>query len=154
ATGDTALSFSPNVMLAKPPPEFTFSMPRALHLESIALAHDQASITGPAPVRIQTAPQQWAYAASIPILLDRTPHSKRLVHIRGRVWKGQIGIGILNRKSNTLQVEKVLNPMSEAGDYYILIPMPEAADDLIFRNTAFSGVPSEMTVEATEILAP
>jgi len=150
----TALSFSSNGMLEKPPPEFTFSMPGALRLESIALAYDKASITGQSPVRIQTAPQQWAYAASIPIVLDRTPHAKRLVHIRGRVRQGQIGIGILNRKTNTFQVEKVLNPTPTAVDYYIPTPMPEAADDLIFRNTSFHGAPSEIIVDATEILAP
>ena len=96
--------------LEKPPPEFAFSMPSALRLDAITLAYDKASIIGQAPVRIQTAPQQWTYAASIPILLDRTPQAKRLVHLRGRVLQGQIGIGILNRKTNTFQVEKFLNP--------------------------------------------
>jgi len=153
-TGDTALSFAPNVMVDTPPPEFTFAMPEALPLGAIALAYDKASITGTAPVRIQTAPQQWAYAAAIPILLDRTPQAKRLVHLRGRVWQGQIGIGILHRKTNTFQVEKFLNPTPTAVDYYIPIPTPEAADDLIIRNTSSSGMPSEMTVELAEILAP
>ena len=69
-----------------------------------------------------------------------------MVHIRGRVRQGQIGIGILNRKTNTFQVEKVLNPTPTAVDYYIPIPMPKAAADLIFRNTSFSDAPSEIIV--------
>src|SRR5262249_12790805 len=92
-------------------------------------------------------------AVAIPILLDRTPQTKRLVHIRGRVWQGQIGIGILHRKTNTFQAEKFLNPTPTAVDYYIPIPMPEAADDLIIRNTSSSGVPSEVMVELTESIA-
>jgi hypothetical protein len=151
-TGNTALSFAPDVLVDTPPPEFTFAMP--VPLEAIALASDQASITGQSPVHIHTAPQQWAYAAAIPLLLDRTPQAKRLVHICGRVWQGQIGIGILHRKTNTFQVERFLNPTPTVVDYYIPIPIPEAADDLIIRNTFSSGVPSEMTVELTEILAP
>ena len=154
ATSGTALSFDPNVMVDTPPPEFTFSMPGALPLEAITLASNQASITGQAPVHIQTAPQQWVYAAAIPILLDRTPQAKRLVHIRGRVGQGRIGMGILNRKANTFQVETFLYPTPTAVDYYVLIPAPEAADDLILRNASSRGVPSEMTVEATAILAP
>ena len=68
--------------------------------------------------------------------------------MRGGVWQGQIGIGILHRKTNTFQVEKFLNPTPTAVDYYIPIPTPEAADDLIIRDTSSSGVPSEMTVDA------
>src|SRR5580700_9520255 len=88
------------------PSDFTFVMPGALALDSITLAYERASIRGKSPVIVTTAPQQWTYAASIPIVLDRTPGSKRLIHVRGRVSVGQIGLGILSRKSNALQIEQ------------------------------------------------
>jgi hypothetical protein len=136
------------------PSDFTFVMPGALPLESIALAYERASIRGKSPVTVTTAPQQWTYAASIPIVLDRTPGLKRLIHIRGRVSKGQIGLGILSRKNNAFQVEKFVDPTPDVTDFYIPISAADQADDLIVRNVSPTGTVSEITIINSEILAP
>jgi hypothetical protein len=136
------------------PSDFTFVMLGALALDSITLAYERASIRGKSPVIVTTAPQQWTYAASIPIVLDRTPGSKRLIHVRGRVSVGQIGLGILSRKSNALQIEQFADPTPDVTDFYIVIPAADQADDLIVRNVSATGTVSEITIINTEILAP
>jgi hypothetical protein len=111
-------------------------------------------MSGKSPVDVTTAPQQWAYAASIPIVLDRKPGSKRLIHLSARVLKGEVGLGILNRKSNIFEVEKNVYPAPKLVDIYIPIPAPDQADDLIIRNTSAAGAPSEISLGEAEILAP
>jgi hypothetical protein len=129
-------------------------MPGALRLDSIALAYKKADIAGKSPVIVTTAPEQWAYAASIPIVLDRSPGAKRVIHFRGHVVTGQIGIGILDQKANSFQQEEFLSPTAADKDYYLPIPAPEKADKLIIRNTAPTGTVSVMSLTNTEVLAP
>lgn len=134
--------------------DLTVAIPGALLLDSIALADERASIRGKSPVTVTAVPQQWAYAASFPIVLDRAPGSKRIIHIRGFVLKGAIGLGILSRKTNAFQVEKFVYPNLEVTDFYIPIPAPDQADDLIVRNVAATGTISEIAIINAEILAP
>jgi hypothetical protein len=44
-------------------------------------------------------------------------------------------------------------PADHLLDYYIPIPSPGSANDLIFRNTSAAGVASEILVENTEVLS-
>jgi hypothetical protein len=71
-----------------------------MQLQSIALAYDKAKIVTTPVVRVTTAAQRWAYAASIPIDIDKTIEYRPIVHVRARVVKGQIGIGILDRQAD------------------------------------------------------
>ena len=140
-------------LFEKRPAALTFSMPGALRLDSLKLAYDKAAIRRTSPIQITTSAEQWSYAASIPIVLDRVRGSNRVIHIRGRVTNGQIGIGILNHQTNSFQREEYFEPSQNARDIYIPIPAPEQADDLIIRNTSETGVPSGFALEASEILA-
>jgi hypothetical protein len=135
------------------PAEFSETVPGALPLDQIVLAYKLASIEGHGPYLVKTVPQQWAYAASIPFRLGSEPKQKLLVHVRARVLEGAIGIGILNSKANKFQTEQMVYPADHLLDYYIPIPSPGSANDLIFRNTSAAGVASEILVENTEVLS-
>jgi hypothetical protein len=137
---------------AERPDGLNFPMPGALRLDSIALAYDKARIQGKSPVDVITAPQQWAYAASIPISLGEARGSRMAIHVRGRVLKGEIGLGVLDREAKAFQVEKIIHPAPDA-DYYIMIPSPERAAALIVRNASATGLASEMEIEQTGVLA-
>jgi hypothetical protein len=47
----------------------------------------------------------------------------------------------------------MIYPADHSLDYYIPIPDPNSADDLIFRNTSATGAPSQILVETTEVLS-
>jgi hypothetical protein len=134
-----------------PPKDLTFHIGSALRLDSIVLVYDKAKIQGTSPIVVTTAPEQWSYAASIPIVMDRTPGSKRMIHIRSQVVAGQIGLGILNRNSGSFESEEIIGAEPGPHDRYIPIPSPDKADDLVLRNTSGRGE-SKIAVEETEIL--
>lgn len=137
----------------KPPPDFTFSFHSGARLDKIALAYDKATIERGPPVVVSTAPEQWAYAASIPLQLDHTGKAMRFIHVRCRVLAGQIGIGVLNAQANDFQVEKFVDPSPGTRDIYLPVSEPSHADALIFRNTAFGATASKILLEDTEALA-
>jgi hypothetical protein len=68
------------------------------------------------------------------------------VFLRARVVSGQIGVGILDHKSNTFQPEKNVPPSPALIDIYVPVLDPAHADELIIRNTAEGGVRSEMQI--------
>jgi hypothetical protein len=135
------------------PAGFSSVVAGALPLDQIAVAYKLASIEGHGPYVVKTAPAQWAYAASIPFQLRPDPNQKLLVHVRARVLEGTIGIGILDSKANSFEVEQMVYPADHALNYYIPIPAPSSASVLIFRNTSATGTPSEIQVENTEVLS-
>ena len=144
---------SQHAPLTEPGPEFTFQLPRALRLDAVAVA-GTGTVRGRTPVVVTTTAEQWAYAASIPLALDAQSGSKRLIHLRARVLKGQVGVGILSRQSNSLQREVFLRPSDQVLDTYFPVDVPDRADDLIVRNVAPNGTASEIAIESAEVLAP
>jgi len=127
-------------------------IPQALPLDRIETMYEKASVRGGSPVFITTAAQRWSYAAAIPLILDRIPGSRRVVHIRARVLQGEIGVGILDGATNTFQRELFVGAWARPRDIYIAVPTPEAADRLIIRNASAAGV-SAVEVYSTEVLA-
>jgi hypothetical protein len=127
-------------------------VPGAVRLDAITLAYDKASIERGKPVKVITAEGQGAFAASIPIVMDRTVKSAYYVQVRCRVLKGQIGFGILDRKTGSFQKETMADPTPRMADVYIAMTDPERADDLVIRNTA-GGVRSQVLIEDVAVLS-
>jgi hypothetical protein len=134
------------------PTGFTFSMHSALRLDSLTLAYDKASIRGKSPSVVTTGPELWSFAASIPIIVPHAPGAKEWLHVRGRVLKGRIGIGIHDRTKDLIQSEEFLSPSANTKDIYISLPAGFPADDLMVRNVR-AGTLSEIALEETEVLA-
>jgi hypothetical protein len=103
------------------------------------------------PIKIKTWIDQWSFAASIPVQIDRSVIRNGYVHVRARVECGQIGIGLYNRRRNRLFEEQMLNSSTETKDVYIPLERIDVADDLIIRNTA-SGVASEVIIDSARLL--
>ncbi len=129
-----------------------FRVPGGIQLDSIVLVYDKASVERGHPVKVITADGQGAYAASIPIVVDRNFKSAYYVQVRCRVLKGQIGFGILDRKTQSFQKETMADPTPQMVDVYIAMADPGRADDLIIRNTA-GGVRSQVLIEDVAVLA-
>lgn len=99
------------------------------------------------PLKLTTPAQQWAYAASFVINMPAALSGRPYALLRARVVHGQISAGILDRRSNTFQVETTLAPSSGMADIYVPVLSPDRADALILRNTAPDGVRSEILIQ-------
>jgi len=116
-------------------------------LDAIRLAYPKASIHLGHPVQVITADERWAYAAAFTLHVPASLSGPAFLYMRGRVVNGQIGLGVLDHKSNTFQPEKNVAPSPGLVDIYVPVLYPERADELIVRNTAEGGVRSEMLIE-------
>jgi 2-polyprenyl-3-methyl-5-hydroxy-6-metoxy-1,4-benzoquinol methylase len=122
-----------------------------VHLTDIELANDQASIQPGTLITVTTAPQQWAYAAAIP--LHPSGDSWGVVlKIRAQVTSGEIGFGILASDQKRFTTEQRSGQSAELAD--ILLPLPPLAEgcSLILRNTAPNATVSQVILESIETL--
>lgn len=99
------------------------------------------------PLRITTAPERFSYAAvlkfEIPSHLSGMPY----ILVRGRVMSGRIGVGLLDLKNNSFQVEKSVKPEAGWTDIYVPVSFAGNADQLVIRNAAEGNTRSEMLIE-------
>jgi 2-polyprenyl-3-methyl-5-hydroxy-6-metoxy-1,4-benzoquinol methylase len=119
------------------------------HLTDIQLACDQAAIQQGTLITVTTAPQQWAYAAAIP--LHPSGDSWGVVlKLRAQVTRGEIGFGILASDQKRFLTEQRYGQASEPAD--ILLPLPPLAEgcSLIIRNTAPNAMVSQVVLESIE----
>ncbi len=106
-----------------------------------------ASIETGRPLKIITPNQRWAYAALFAINMSPAPAGRVFVVLRARVLKGQVGAGVLDRRSNSFQVERSISPSPEITDIYLRVFDPDRADALVIRNATPDGVRSEILIE-------
>ncbi len=123
---------------------------------SIALmepAYNGGAVQYGSPVRIITSDQQWSYSATF--AMDSPARLARpcYMFLRARVVQGQIGLGIHDNETKSLQLERVVSPSSELIDIYVPVLFPKTADTLIVRNTAPNGVRSQILIEDVGLLA-
>ena len=135
-----------------PPPNLTVRIDSALKLEWIELAYRKASISRGHPVKVTTADEQGAFAASFPIHMPASLTGPRMLYLRARVTKGLIGLGVLDRVTNDFQVEKTVDPAANMADIYVPVPNPERAAALIVRN-ATAGIRSQIEIEDAALMA-
>ena len=107
------------------------------------------------PLGIITGPQRWSYAAQIPIRMPAGLAGKRFVLVRARVTEGQVGVGVLDERSNSFLLERELKPSAGMADVYLPLEKPERADLLMIRNVAEGGKPSSVMIEdAALVVSP
>lgn len=90
-------------------------------------------------LEIRTSSRQWSYACGFRLtdLPDLDPNKYYWVHIKLRVSKGEVGIG-LQQASGGLSIERFVVPSQGTRDVYI--PLTEESHDwLIVRNTDAKG---------------
>lgn len=106
-----------------------------------------ATIDNGRPLHIVTNDRQWAYAATFPINMPASVTGRVFAFVRARVIKGQIGIGVLDRRENAFLIERGISASGAMADFYLPVSDPNRADQLIIRNTAPDGTRSEILVE-------
>ncbi|HYL74400.1 MAG TPA: SGNH/GDSL hydrolase family protein [Bryobacteraceae bacterium] len=114
--------------------------------DAIRLVPGKGHVTLGHPIQVITPLERWAYAASAPIHMPANLTGQPFIFLRARVVSGQIGVGILDHKSNTFQPERNVPPSPALVDIYVPVNDPARADELIIRNTAEGGVRSEMQI--------
>lgn len=135
----------------RPPRDFSFRLSSAIQTDTMTLAYDKASIEKGRPTKVTTSSEQWSFAASMPIVMDRTMVSRRYIQVRAQVLSGQIGIGILQRDSNSFLTERVVDPTPQMQDIFVRLDSPVHADDLVIRNTAAER--SQILIDSVSVLA-
>uniref|UniRef100_Q02BA3 Uncharacterized protein n=1 Tax=Solibacter usitatus (strain Ellin6076) TaxID=234267 RepID=Q02BA3_SOLUE len=98
--------------------------------------------------RVITSPQQWAYAAAIPLPAIQSGR-RRTIRIRGHVVRGKVGFGLLNR-SGQYSMEQFVDGPAQTTE--ISLPA-ESTDDvatLMIRNGGSDG-PSEVVLDSIDI---
>lgn len=109
-----------------------------------------ASLSHQDRVRLNTAPSQWAYSASLPISLRDHVRSDRYywVGLRLRVQKGAIGLA-LSKNGAMVGAEVYATADDRDTDVWIPIGDPEA-DSIIIRNTFAEGA-SETEIASAHV---
>jgi hypothetical protein len=129
------------------PPGTLTRVNSTLSLDAITLIPGKGKLERGHPMKVITPAERWAYAASFRLRLPSNLGGDAFILLRGRVLNGQIGVGVLDHRGNTFQLEKNVTPTSSWTDVYVPVLAPDRADELIIRNTAEGGVRSEMLVE-------
>jgi hypothetical protein len=129
------------------PPGALTRVDGVLSFDAIRVVPGKGSVQLGHPIKVVTPAERWAYAASCAIHMPASLAGPAFVFLRARVVSGQIGVGVLNHKSNTFLAEKNLASSPALLDIYLPVLAPEGADELIIRNAAEGGVRSQMLIE-------
>jgi hypothetical protein len=126
----------------------------AVSLSAITLAYEQASIERGPPVKVITAAQPGAYAASLAVHIPAGVSGAGFLIVRARVLKGQVGMGVLDSRTGEFQAEMSVRPSAAVSEVYVPILSPERTRTLIIRNGPEGGVKSEVLIEDITLVAP
>lgn len=92
-----------------------------------------------------------AYAASVALGLDRNQSTKFAVHVKLKVLRGKIGVGILNSEQDAFLLEVPAWPAPWVSDVVLQLPSPPVVGDLIIRNLMINKSTSSVLVSKIEI---
>src|SRR5205085_11453618 len=97
-----------------------------------------------------TPPDQWAYAARLPLTQSGWNRGV-ILRIQVLVTEGQVGFGVLRSNGKAFIVEEIVNPTSDFIDVDLLLSESTRVSDLIVRNTAPGNVCSKVTVRNVDL---
>ncbi len=100
---------------------------------------------------VTTLPGVGAFAGSVPLGLDPAQHLKFAVHVRLRVTKGKVGVGILDPANKMFLVEYPSWPGSWRTEVVLPLPSPPAVGELVIRNLMTNKISSSAMVDRIEI---
>jgi hypothetical protein len=124
-------------------------------LRRIEKTYDKASIEGAGPVRVLTGPEQWSFAAFLPIDFSALPEGKTWVAVKAEITAGTVGFGIYDRDGGGYLSRKFVGAKeARNGDVLLRLEEHDSADGLMIENGAPGGSPSEVTIEQVRILVP
>jgi hypothetical protein len=121
-------------------------------LDRIKLAAPGAVVErGQTGVAVTTLPGAGAYAASAVLGLEPNQNAKFAVHVKLKVLRGKIGVGILNSGKNAFLLEIPAWPAPWESEVIVPLPSPPVIGDLIIRNLMINKSTSSAVVSKIEI---
>lgn len=109
-----------------------------------AIACNASTVTGTDPIRITTAPQQWAYAALFPLheaskqLL--TGAGSLIIRIDATVQEGRMGIAVAQADLREFIAEEKQSVAAGRVTLEVTVNSPRPGIWLVIRNTAAGGI--------------
>jgi hypothetical protein len=99
-------------------------------------------------VLVTTPEQTWAYAASVPVAVDRIPsgHSRGVVRVRATARDGRVGFGIPSRNGSVFVTEEYVARHQRARECVW-------NSALIVGNASSSAARSQVVVDALDLFS-
>jgi SAM-dependent methyltransferase len=115
-----------------------------------------ASADGRGSVLVTTPEEPWAYAASVPVPVERIPadHTRGIVRVRATVRGGRVGFGIPARNGNLFLTEEYLARGRREHEQECFLEFDLAAHPaacMIIRNASPSGARSQVVVHSLDL---
>jgi hypothetical protein len=108
-------------------------------------------------VLVTTPAAPWAYAATVPIHVDRLPQGweRCVVRVRATLRRGRVGFGIPTADGTAFVVEEYLAHGDRVQVCWLEVERSVAsAPFVIVRNASRPAAPSQVVVHAIECFAP
>jgi 2-polyprenyl-3-methyl-5-hydroxy-6-metoxy-1,4-benzoquinol methylase len=117
-----------------------------------------ATADGSGSVLVTTPEEAWAYAAAVPVDLDRLPpnHTRGVVRVRATVRGGRVGFGIPTRNGAAFVTEEYLARHRDESEQECFLEFDIAANPaalMIVRNASPSAGRSQVVVHSLELFS-
>jgi hypothetical protein len=119
-------------------------VPSAVYFQQASIVDPTAALDPGPPLRV-TAGQPYGYAATIPLSVRSLGKSVAFVKIHGKVIRGRMGLGIINKSNAAVVGEHFYDATPNTTDYVVAIPSPGDAGRLVIRSD--QGEKSEIAIE-------
>jgi len=117
-------------------------------LEQVVKVDPTAGLDPGPPLKVSTE-HKYGYAAQIPLTLPPVGKSQAFARVRGKVTRGRIGIGILDKSGTVMKNERFYGPTPTELNYFVLIANPDNAGSVMFRSD--QDEKSEIVVEDVSV---
>jgi hypothetical protein len=118
-------------------------------LDEVELEYNNASIVRKPDLMITTAPEKWAYAASIPV--HASVQARGIVlRVRAHILNGEVGFSLLSADRKSLQFEQSYSSSHEPIDVFLPVLPSDGHSRLLIRDTAPNGTRSCVVLDGIE----
>lgn len=127
--------------------------PALLDQSAVQKVHGSISTEEGGRIRIKTSPQQWAYAAVLPIPAQQPEpdNASYLLSITLQVHQGQVGVGLLTPDKSAFVTERFVGKGTKAETVSLFWIPVESSPEVMVRNAVSGGLESEVTLYKAEV---
>lgn len=129
-------------------------IPGALKLANILKGGTPEVLLEPGPpVRIVTAPQQWAYAAYAELPFTKQDGNVAEIRVSARILRGKVAFGVLDVAEKVFHTRVTLEPKPTVQEITLDVQHPGDSRKLIIQNETPGGQSGEAVISRIELLA-
>jgi hypothetical protein len=122
-------------------------------LRDIELCDARAEIHTGSPTIIQMPPEQWSWAAAIPLSLPVEVAGEIWLRVRATVSYGEAALGVLTREGKSYQDRCFMSAGAEPQTVFLKISNPADAKSLIVENSTPGGAAAKILLDTVTVLA-